>query len=1097
MRALLVLVLLLLSSSHVYAASLEELFGAAQTAYKAGDYEKAADFFVEAADSMLKGKQTDGARKLLGNAAIAAIKGENHLRAAGIYERMIKMPGATPPEELLKTHKNYIICLGALNKNIIKISAIAAMLQALPKLPPAELYDVYAKLGDAYRAVELYAQAASSYDKAMHFMPPMTSTEVQSRLYTAAGLSLGNLGDFAKAEQYLIKARTLAEQANAPLTLAEADSNLGILHWERADYPQSIELLKKALSTEQSNKLRRNEGVEHNNLGLVEKSLGRIQAAQDYFVQALRIAREVGNKKDEAIALSNKALLYRMSGQLQEARTDYREALKLYEEVKFNEGKAGALMGIGKIAELEDRNMELALNNYTDALKLYTDLEMPRGMAEALLQLGRVYKSSTPAGRTTRDLLFDDEPVTIKLSPEEALVKAGECYTKALELAQKVGAKEMIWAARQGLGYVLMRQNKLEEAFAQYQQAINLVSNMRTNLQSVSLLGEYMAGKEDLYGEGMEVCALLYTKTKQDKYIQQQLQWDETLRNEVQKASAALIPMNFADKKKQELYTDLVRMGKRLEKAEGAVPQVKTIAANASVEAKAENKLMADAAKTQSAEVKKLEGDYAKMLTQWKKDYPADAVMFEANARVDIPKVQKALNPDQILLQYMPLREQLIIVAISSTKVDTYVVKVGIAEIEKVIKEDLLVGYLEGYRDRGSKAAEEEGLKIANQIFSQLYSWLIKPVEHSLQGKKRIYVAASGFIAQVPFVALVSGNDGKAPRFLVEDFEVSNIRPSFMASLTDINEKVSTKKVLAVGDPRNKNLTRGLNPLPGTAKEVRNLFKVLQLEGKGAYTEPKFENDATEQWWRTELMQNSYEVIYFATHGMPFSDTYYSYYVAYPNIQRPKYLKTIESGGESADKAQRSMKIWDAQSEFIKQKLPSFTPLNGFLFMQATDEQDGLLTIKEIYELPDKSFATTKFVVLSACNTAVTFAPKSLMNEEFSAKINAKEVEKELRKSGWVPGADQVSFTDAFMRRNVNNVYGTLWFADDVSSAYIVEDAMKEIYTIDKKQDVIAGYTKALRNYIKEARVNENLLGEGRYIASNPYYWACGAIFGK
>ena len=206
------------------------------------------------------------------------------------------------------------------------------------------------------------------------------------------GLCQGNMGDFAGASENLAKAKELAARINEPLTLAESDSNLGILYWERGDYPQALQLLNNSLETERKNTLRRNEGVDLNNLGLVKKSMGYFPDAMRAFEDALAIAREVGNVKDEAIALSNRALLNRITGKLSEARADYRAALELYERTGFQEGKAGALLGVGKIAEREDRDLETALNCYREALDIYSQLRLPRNQAEALLQIGGVLK---------------------------------------------------------------------------------------------------------------------------------------------------------------------------------------------------------------------------------------------------------------------------------------------------------------------------------------------------------------------------------------------------------------------------------------------------------------------------------------------------------------------------------------------------------------------------------------------------------------------------------------------------------------------------------------------------------------------------------
>ena len=142
--------------------------------------------------------------------------------------------------------------------------------------------------------------------------------------------------------------------------------------------------------------------------------------------------------KDEAIALSNRALLNRMTGKLSEARADYRAALELYERTGFQEGKAGALLGVGKIAEREDRDLETALNCYREALDIYSQLRLLRNQAEALLQIGGVLKQTALPGRTSRDLVFDDEPTVPKIGKTEALAEAEKAYQSALQLAEPV-----------------------------------------------------------------------------------------------------------------------------------------------------------------------------------------------------------------------------------------------------------------------------------------------------------------------------------------------------------------------------------------------------------------------------------------------------------------------------------------------------------------------------------------------------------------------------------------------------------------------------------------------------------------------------------
>lgn len=1100
---------LLLWCAPVHAATVEQLFTQAKNAYQAEQYAEASTLFMATAEALLKAKQPDKAYAIMNNAAIAAMKGDDHAGAAKIYERITLAGKAVPQDALFKAYKNLVVCYTTLNKQALKIRTVERMLKTVPKLPQDEAANAYAQLGDAYRHLEIYAKAAASYAKAASLYSAESSPAVLAKILTAQGLCLGNIGDFQAASTCLTKARELAAKVAEPQTLAESDSNLGILYWERGDYAQATQLIKSALATEENNALRRNYGVDMNNYGLVYKSIGNYAEAMQSFEVALTIAREVANKKDEAIALANRALLFRMNGKLQESRADYRAALALYEETGFKEGKAGVLLGIGKIAELEDRDLNLALSNYTEALALYTEVALPRAVAETWLQLGGIYKQILAPGKTTRDLVFDDAPTMPDMPQEDALLAAEKAYAEALRIAEAISSKEMQWAARQGIGFVLNKQGKTEEAYVQYMKAIEQVASLRATLTSVSLLGEYMAGKEDLYAEAMGICAVLYEQKKDNRYLDMQMRLDETLRNEVHKATAALVQMEFSDSKKQAMYKKLQELAQQQAKAEAAIPAVADLPPNADDESRERNKLNAAADKQMRDNLKKIDGDYAKQLAEWKKTYPQDAVMFESSARVDLKKVQAALKDDQLMLQYIPLQDSLIILAVSKASIQTATVKVGLKELNATVRKKFLVSYIEGYgRSKDTSAATEQ--RYYNEAISVLSTWyeqLIQPVESTLRGKKRLYIVTSGFLSQIPFVALVSTANGNA-RFLVEDFEISNVRPSFISALTSTEVKPSTKKLIALGNPHNDKLT--MPSLENAEHEIRNASDVLNTAaGSVSVT---YNREATEHWFNTSIGSDRYEYMYFAAHGLPFSEVYISYFGSayHKRIQNledriakareeqkataPDSEKYVELQ-KTIDSRKKKLEESKAEKAYLQASLTSNSPLNGLLYLGYNEKEDGLLTIKEILEADDSAFASTKYVFLSACNTGVTYAPKTLQSEDVEAAIESTEVEGELRKLGLVPGIDQVSFVDAFMRRNVTSVYGTLWFADDKASGTLMSSFVKNL---NANPDAVAAYTQTLRTYINESREGKTPLGPGyTNTPLTPYFWAVGAIFGR
>lgn len=1096
-------------TAQVQAGQVEELFEQARTAYQSEKYAESAALFMAVAEALLKNKQPDKAYAIMNNAAIACMKGEDLAKAVTIYERITTADKGVAPETRLKAYKNLIVCHTTLNNQARKIRTIERMFKALPQMPQDDAANAHAQLADAYRRLELYAKAAASYGKAASMTSADKNPAGLAKMLTAQGLCLGNVGDFQGASASLARARELAEKAGEPQTLAESDSNLGILHWERGDYEQATQRLRDALSTEEKHALRRNYGVDMNNQGLVYKSIGNYAEAMQSFESALSIAQEVGNRNDEAIALANRALLYRMNGKLQESRADYRAALALYEDTGFKEGKAGVLLGMGKIAELEDRDLRLALDFYTKAMEIYSELSMPRGMAETWLQLGGVYKQMLIPGKSARDLVFDEAPDVPDMPPAEVLVAAEKAYTEALRMAEAINSREMQWAARQGLGFVLNRQDKPEEAYAQYMKAIEQVASLRTSLASVALLGEYMAGKEDLYTEAMDLCAKLYAQKKDNSYLDMQMRLDETLRNEVHKATAALVQMEFADAKKQARYKKLQELAQRQAKAEAAIPAVAVTAANVDAETRERNALQAAEAKQMTANLKKIDDEYTKQLAEWKKTYPQDAVMFESSARVDLKKVQAALKDDQIMLQYIPLQDKLIILAVSKTAIQTATVDVGIKSLNATVRKNFLVDYIEGYgRSKdNSVEAEQRFYDASITVLSGWYDQLVRPVETALRGKKRLYIVTSGFLSQIPFVALAR-KDSDAVRFLVEDFEISNVRPSFISALTTTSVKPSTKKLIAVGNPRNEKLQ--MASLDSAEREIQNASQVLGTAANSVSV--TYTQEATEAWLKKSMASERYEYMYFATHGLPFSEVFLMYFgsgfekataAANKRIARlTEQQKETEPGSDAYTELQRkiasvqkAMERRKNEQAYLQASLTSNSPLNGLLYLGNNESEDGLLTIKEILEADDSTYASTKYVFLSACNTGVTYAPKTLLSEDVEVTVESHAAESELRKLGLIPGIDQVSFVDAFMRRNITTVYGTLWFADDKASSIIMSAFTKRL---NDDSDAVSAYTHTLRDYITACREGNNKLGAGyTNTPLSPYYWAVGAVFGR
>lgn len=1090
-----ILVFMFMIAGTCAAAGFEELMAEGQAAYKAGQFSKAGELLRLAGDDLQKRKD-QRAPLLWGNAAIAYMKDKDYATAADLYERILSQKNP-PKDKLRQYYSNLVLCRAELGERALEISAIDRMLKAIPRLPADELAEVYARLGDAYRSLELYGAAASSYEKAAQLLPPDTRPEQRARILTALGLSQGNMGDYGAAGKNLQEARKMAAQLGEAQSVAEAESNLGLLYREKGDYVEAMKLLQSALEIEKKANLTRRQGVEHNNIGLVAASTGNFDKAMQHFQQSLAIAQKERNVRDEAIATVNRAYVYRLAGNLEEALQDYSKAGALFEKAGFQEGQATTLLGSGKVAFLEMKDYDKALQSYEKALEIYKKLDLPRWQAVTLLNMADVYKRMASPGRTTRDLLVDADESAPAIPRADALAKAQQYYAQCLSMAEKMGLRELIWAANQGLGYVDLQEGRLEAALKRYQKAIELVTQAFVSMEDAQMLGEYMAEKEELYNEAAEVCAALYEKTRDKKYLELQMQYTDTLRNEIQKASAALVKLNFDDPAKQKRYEEIYQMGKA--KAQAAKNLVVTPpAADASKEEKARYNEAVKNQKAQLAQFRKLDADYNKLLAQWKKDYKGDQHIFDSAARLDLGDIQKALKPDEIFINYTVLDKKIMIILVTSKDIEMASAPddTGREELDNLIKKDFLVNYIEkyGHAQQVTLAQEKEYLRKSSQTLNKLYKILIEPVHAKLKNYKRAYISADGFLATVPFAALVTNDDFDNPKYLVEEgIDFAYIRPSFLKPAIYNANTAPSKTLLAVGNPKNPNIV-SLPPLPGAEREVK--FLEDNIITNPAIKDVSYKGAASDTWFLKRLNGNdtmdakpdTYDVIYFATHGVPYSEVFYSYDINLDKLKKAYGEKEI-----------------DKEAALVKKYLPERSPLNGYLYMStdpSNEESSGFLTIKRILELPEKALDKTKFVALSACNTGVTFAPKTLKKDTTQDALKEANADMDvMAKNGWIPGVDQVSFVDTFMKRGVKNTYGTLWFASDEASSYLTSNMMTKMFDKVKPADPVAALNQTQREYLVASR-GENkaklLDAEGNYpVPIHPYFWAVGAMFGK
>ena len=1061
--------------------------------YKKGDITGAVTQYRKVVDILKKGKNPAGAQQIQMNIGIIYLKQKQYVKAVEELEAALALYKKPDKKLDLKLKKTLATAHYKAGNYALRANILEGLLKKYKKLDNKTRADILAELGDSYRRNEIYSKAIDYYQQSLKYYNKLKDTRSQALILTVMGQSQSKLGDFDASIKSLDAALPLSKKLGNHQGIAESYSNLGIVYWDLGEYPKALEYLAKAKKVESKENLKRNLGADYNNEGLVYKSAGNYPKAIGAIDTSIKIAREIKDEKSEAIALSNHALVKRILGKNEDAMKDYQAALKIYQRVKFKEGTASCYLGLGKLYEVDRLDYQKAYEYYQKALKIYRQLGNIAYQAEALNQIGRVLKKGIDRKRTTRDLIFEDDgPVFIEMPPSKAKAESLKAYREALKLATKVGKKEAIWSAQQGIGYALKTQGKEKESFKYYEDAIATVISIRGSDSDSELMGDYLKDKEDLFTEAIEVASALYAKTKDKKYLESQMEYQEIYKNEVMKNALMTAKPLFEDPSKAKLFTALTQTltkKKKLDEANSRLinAQSKQGAGKTKTEqaeqAKKKLEIKQEAEKVK-AKSRKLEGSFKKLLAKWKKQYPNDIEIFSSAAKVDLNMLQKNIKSDEAIIQYFPLSEKLIIICITSDGVTVAEVPKSYKYFAELIRDKFMSDNIEiagRYNADTSQTSEKYYFDEANAILHELYNLLIAPVEASIENKSKLVFIPSKYLSYIPFSALVQGFDeNRQPRFLVYDKTVSSIRLSFFkGAKASSNNLPGEKDIIAIGNPYHKDL-RPLSPrLKGAEMEVTALSDIFKkrppiiLIGEAA----------TESKWKDLISEKSFEIFYFATHGVPFGE------VLWGN----NYAKTLIKKFEKDDN-QKNIDALNRYLAFTKKTFTSKSPLFGYLYMSYTgkEKDDGVLTLKEILELPEPYFARAKVAILSACNTAVTYSPK--VSKDIRKELEKDSVAKELVSSGWSPGVDQICLTDTFMKRKFDCVMGTLWFADDNATAFIMRRFVENL----KQDSGPEALRKAQLEYLRKTPSEFESLGlDYTTIPKHPFYWACGAIFGR
>ncbi len=612
------------------------------------------------------------------------------------------------------------------------------------------------------------------------------------------GIIQAKMEDYENALKNLKQSSQIRDQHNIISSQSQdVDFYLAEIYQGFKAYDRALEYYHKALSSSQAPGGDKFVGKIYDRIGNIYFGMEEYSKARDFLEDALRISLDTGDTKTQ------KAQLIKLGDVMSklkdpEAGLKYlQKALTLTSDTKDTSTQARVLTRMGTLNQVQGRP-KTALENYTDAMDIRNKLGDRRGVSENLLQIALV-----------NAILGDFDQSVSNLK-------------RGMDIAQASEDRSMLWKAYFIMGRTLEEKKNFGEALEAYRKALSIVDAMDVDYSEESEEDDFIfGGTPALFETTLRVLMNLAKKDPDGAYDNQALRLVERLKaasfentlSKINVPSYSNIPNDLVIKEKS-LKLSLNRFNEKLMGERSKIrpnPQLM-------------KKLL------EERRIK--ETSFANLRDQLSRQYPSYVNLTKPKP-MSIHQIQKSLDPDEVLLEYMVTRGRTYIFAIDKYRFHTFSIDYPWSEMEKDV--DNLIGPLQKHETLASWDPS---------VAYKIYSKIVKPVEYMMTGKKAVVVIPNGPLCWVPFEILVDSKSHETKRFwspndrpsyLLEKYTFSYAESSYSLCLYR-NKKPENKpgwNLVAFGDPIFSDPDRDLEENSGVKKLLSSLETSQNIPSQG------------------------------------------------------------------------------------------------------------------------------------------------------------------------------------------------------------------------------------------------------------------------
>ena len=766
-------------------------------------------------------------------------------------------------------------------------------------------------IGNVYHDLGQYQKALEYYNQALAIIKKTDNIRSVGAVLTSIGVVYHDLGQYQKALEYQEKALIIYREIIDKYRIGYNYTNIGNVYHDLGQYQKALEYQEKALVIFREISDKPREAAVLTNLGNVYRNLGQYHKLLRHYEQALEIYRQIGHKHREGVVLSNIGVMYSILNQHKISLTYFEQALAINSQIGNKRSMANNLTNIGIVYD-ESRLYQKALEHFEQAWAIYIEIEYKRGKSDLLTNIGNTYlnlKQYQKALEHYKQALTIDHEIGNKHAQGiditnigviynylEQYQKAYTAFQESITMLETLGVGEL-WIALRGLSSVEAHFNQSEAAITHYEQTVDNIENLRTELSEKEHKLSFMRDKLYVYNEFIDYLQSLHKEQPTKGYDHKAIEIFERKQGRIFLEEMGQSGARLFAGLPQDILQDESNLKNQLAKTrKNLVDERFKPVAGLKGEVIQNMQLIKNLEQNEQRLQTKLEELQQTIKTKYPDYY---ALKYPKPVKLDTLQ-KKVLQSDELMLVYGVMKNSTTLWVIGKNTFEMFNLPLSESKLkEKISQLRKWIGT--GDKTRGFKVTDRKYGEIKvklNQASNELYAQLIpEKVRNLLTAPHTVYVIPTGPLYALPFETLVTeaSKDFKETHYLIEDVPIAYLSSaSLLKILRDAQKRrQNTAKypLLAFANPiyegtptssstqrgiidklrheTYRNLKNGFAPLPETedeAKEIAQIMnaptdsKALQLgEDASVPTVNKFNE-------QTRL--DDYQYVLFSTHGI-------------------------------------------------------------------------------------------------------------------------------------------------------------------------------------------------------------------------------------